>query len=210
VARIDASVDVQIEAFAFWPKSSYPDRAFRVSQDEVVLVLRRRRRHVAEQVPARELTCHGHRLPFVLPWFEGDRPDRRRAIGGHFGDACHADDQLLTRHRPVFWIGFVFVAAEPRIRCGQAADVKQLPAYFHRSVEGIDIVENHLHLAVAAAERHALTCHRYVDGAAARSSRAICGTRRRNLDELASENDILQVEVAGKPSERVDSGEAAA
>ena len=109
----------------------------------------------------------------------------------------------------MFGIGFVVVAAEPRIRCGQAADVEQLPAYFHGPFDWIDIVEDHLHLALPAAQRQALTCCGSVDGAAAGSSRAIYGARRRNLDEFASKNDILQVEIAGKPSEGINRREAA-
>ena len=79
-------------------------------------------------------------------------------------------------------------SAKPRIRRGQAADVDQLPTHFHGPVDGVDVVQHHLHLVVAATQR---------DTAAV-------------FDELASQDDVLQMEVAGKSSEGVDRREVAA
>ena len=73
-ACVDARIDVQIESFAFRSKPGDPDAPFGVSEDEVVPVFRRRCRHIAEQVPAAELTGHRDRLPFVFPRLERESP----------------------------------------------------------------------------------------------------------------------------------------
>jgi hypothetical protein len=85
----------------------------------------------------------------------------------------------------VFRIGFVVVTTKPRIGRREAADVYELTAHFHRTVDCVDVVQHHLHFAVAAAQRDAAPV----------------------FDEFAAKQHVLQVEVAGEPPERVDGGE---
>jgi hypothetical protein len=109
----------------------------------------------------------------------------------------------------VVGVRLVVVAAKPRIRRRQAADVEQLRAHFDGTIHRRNVVQDDLHLALAAAQGEPATGAGSLDRCAASSRRAADGVWQRNLDELAAEHDILQMEVARKPPNGIDGGEVA-
>ena len=133
-SRVDARIDVQIEALPLRSSAHHPDARVGQLDHEVELAARRACRLIPEEVPAAEPSADRHRLSVESQWVEREAAHRR--CGERFGldDLTHDDHQQLALRRPFTLQDLLGQRGEPvrgdaLVVLREAADVDERPGH---------------------------------------------------------------------------------